>query len=172
MGPVTEPRAKIAPLAPERFGVQFTIDKATHERLRYVQSLLAPDVAPSDLARVFALGLECLQENLERKKFGKCSRPGKRRGSKNNRYVPPEIKREVWKRDNGQCTFVGTGGKRCESREGLEFDHIDPVARGGRTTVTNLRLLCRAHNQYAAECTFGSEFMRGHRPEPSPASRT
>jgi len=33
------------------------------------------------------------------------------------------------------------------------------VARGGQATVENVRLRCRAHNQYAAECTFGKDFM-------------
>ena len=56
-------------------------------------------------------------------------------------------------------------GKRCEARTRLEFDHIEPVARGGRATVGGLRLRCRAHNQYAAECTLGTEFMSGKRQE-------
>ena len=163
MAPVPGPRAKLAPLAPERFGIQFTIDKETHDRLRNVQALLGPSVPNSDLAKVFALALECLEEKLEKRKFGKSSRPGKQRGSKNRRYVSPAVKRAVYKRDGGQCTFVGTGGKRCEARETLEYDHVDPVARGGRATVSGIRLLCRTHNQYAAECTFGSEFMRGKR---------
>jgi hypothetical protein len=34
-----------------------------------------------------------------------------------------------------------------------------PVARGGDATVENLRLLCRAHNQHAAERAFGADFM-------------
>jgi hypothetical protein len=41
----------------------------------------------------------------------------------------------------------------------LEFDHIEPVARGGRASVSGVRLRCRAHNQYAAECAFGAGFM-------------
>jgi hypothetical protein len=41
----------------------------------------------------------------------------------------------------------------------LEFDHVEPVARGGRATVAGIRLRCRAHNQYAAECAFGAGFM-------------
>jgi hypothetical protein len=45
----------------------------------------------------------------------------------------------------------------------LEFDHILPVARGGESTADNLRLRCRAHNQYEAERTFGAEFMRQKR---------
>jgi 5-methylcytosine-specific restriction endonuclease McrA len=45
----------------------------------------------------------------------------------------------------------------------LEFDHIDPVACGGESTKANLRLLCRAHNQHAAERAFGAEFMERKR---------
>ena len=30
-------------------------------------------------------------------------------------------------------------------------------------TVAGIRLRCRAHNQYGAECTFGAEFMRHKR---------
>jgi hypothetical protein len=58
---------------------------------------------------------------------------------------------------------VGDGGRRCEARRGLQFDHVLEVARGGEATVDGIRLLCRAHNQFAAERTFGSEFMRHKR---------
>jgi len=44
-------------------------------------------------------------------------------------------------------------------RAWLEFDHIEPVARGGTATVEGMRLRCRAHNQYAAECAFGAGFV-------------
>src|SRR4029077_17656893 len=52
---------------------------------------------------------------------------------------------------------------RCSARKFLEFDHIEPVARGGRATVEGIRLRCRAHNQYEAERTFGAEFMSAKR---------
>ena len=45
----------------------------------------------------------------------------------------------------------------------LEFDHVEEVARGGRASVTGIRLRCRAHNQYGAECAFGAGFMRERR---------
>jgi hypothetical protein len=45
----------------------------------------------------------------------------------------------------------------------VEFDHIEAFARGGEATVDGIRLLCRAHNQYEAERTFGAEFMRHKR---------
>ena len=34
------------------------------------------------------------------------------------------------------------------------------MARGGEATIGNVRLRCRWHNQFTAECEFGSEFMR------------
>jgi hypothetical protein len=37
------------------------------------------------------------------------------------------------------------------------------VARGGTASVDGIRLRCRAHNQFTAECTFGAGFMREKR---------
>jgi len=73
--------------------------------------------------------------------------------------IAPGRFREVWKRDQGRCAYVSPAGRRCESRWMLEFDHVHEFARGGEATVDNVRLLCRAHNQYLAECTFGAGFM-------------
>jgi hypothetical protein len=161
--PLPGPRPKVTPLSPQRFGVRFTVDQATHDMLRDVQALLDPSVPSGDIAKVFALALECLKSKLEQQKCGKRARPGKRRGSKNARYIPDDIKNAVWDRDGGQCTFVGAGGKRCDAKATLEYYHVQPVARGGRATVAGVRLLCRAHNQFEAERVMGAEFMAGKR---------
>jgi predicted N-acetyltransferase YhbS len=58
---------------------------------------------------------------------------------------------------------VSGEGKRCDARAALQFDHIEPYARGGQATVGNIRLRCRAHNQYAAEQVYGEQFMAGRR---------
>jgi hypothetical protein len=81
------------------------------------------------------------------------------------RYISAPIRRAVWERDQGQCTFVSANGTRCKARQFLEFDHIEPVARGGRATVAEMRLRCRAHNQYEAERVFGAGFMSAKRDE-------
>ncbi len=60
--------------------------------------------------------------------------------------APRSIRDAVWARDGGRCVFL-SGGRRCESRRGLELDHILPLAAGGTSSASNLRLLCRAHNQ-------------------------
>lgn len=61
------------------------------------------------------------------------------------RHIPTKLKAAIWKRDNGRCTY-----KNCESTHFLEYDHIKPLARGGKTEANNLRLLCRTHNQLEA----------------------
>jgi 5-methylcytosine-specific restriction endonuclease McrA len=73
----------------------------------------------------------------------------------NGRYIPARIRDEIYERDHGQCTFVGTNGKRCASRSALQIDHINPVARGGASTEDNLRLLCAYHNRSEAERLLG-----------------
>jgi hypothetical protein len=58
---------------------------------------------------------------------------------------------------------VSGDGHRCDERKFLEYDHELPLARGGQTSIANLRLRCRAHNQLEAECVFGAGFMEEKR---------
>ncbi|MFL5812016.1 MAG: HNH endonuclease [Bdellovibrionia bacterium] len=74
---------------------------------------------------------------------------------KNPRFIPAALKRAVWRRDKSQCSFMSSDGRRCSSRYGLQIDHQVPVALGGVATYDNLRLLCRAHNQYEAVIKLG-----------------
>jgi hypothetical protein len=73
--------------------------------------------------------------------------------------IPAEVRRRVWERDGGRCTFTAADGTLCGSRWMLELDHVIPRAVGGPSTVEGLRLRCRAHNLLHAEETFGREHM-------------
>ena len=154
-------RAKVTPLSPERFALHLTIGQGTHDKLRYAQALLGHPVPSGDLAQVLDRALEALIVALENRKFAATSRPrpGQRRTTGGGRYIPAAVKRLVWERDAGRCSFVSEAGQRCPARTRLEFDHLDPVARGGQATAARMRLRCRAHNQYEAERTFGAGFI-------------
>ena len=66
-----------------------------------------------------------------------------------SRSIPSHLRKYIWERDAGQCTYVHYETKRrCASRHLLQIDHIQPFALGGRTEKENLRLLCAGHNQY------------------------
>jgi hypothetical protein len=56
------------------------------------------------------------------------------------RLIPPEVKKEVWKRDNGRCVI-------CGETKNLHFDHDLPFSKGGTSiSAKNVRLLCMSHN--------------------------
>jgi len=74
------------------------------------------------------------------------------------------IRDAVWRRDGGRCAYTAEEGTRCAATTQLEYDHIIPWARGGRSDdPENTRLLCRPHNLYLARKTFGDRVPRGPR---------
>jgi hypothetical protein len=77
-------------------------------------------------------------------------------GRSAGRRVPRRVRDAVWARDGGRCAFVSSEGRRCECRRALELDHIRPFSLGGRSDAsTNIRLLCREHNQLERRLKLG-----------------
>ena len=83
------------------------------------------------------------------------ARAGKRNSAGTTRWISAAIKAAIWKRDEGRCAYLSDDGRRCESRDCLEYDHIVPWADGGLFSVENLRLLCRPHNLRLGRRRFG-----------------
>jgi hypothetical protein len=160
-------RPIIETTSPERYRVQFTIGRESHDKLRRVQALLRREIPDGDPGAIFDRALTLLLAKVERTKLGAGAkprppgptRPGTDkegwRGVPALRHVPSDVKRGVLCRDGGQCGFVAHDGQRCEERTFLEFHHLQPYALGGRATVENISLRCRRHNQYEGELIFG-----------------
>jgi hypothetical protein len=152
--------------SPERYRVQLTIGKESHERLRRLQSLLRREIPSGDAGAIVERALALLLDKVESAKIGATKnprpsppiRPGTDRSlprSTRVRDIPRHVKREVWRRDGGQCAFVGPDGHRCTERAFLEFHHVQAHALGGPATADNISLRCRRHNQYEGELVFG-----------------
>lgn len=82
------------------------------------------------------------------------------------RYIRLQVRRVVRMRAQDRCEFVystlnqhPTSHKRCDSRSGLQFEHITPFAMGGANTEGNLKLYCPAHNRLSALQAYGREKM-------------
>ena len=170
-GPTPYPptrRPIIENTSPERYRVQFTIDKDSHDRLRRLQALLRREIPTGDAGAIVERALILLLEKVETAKVGAAKRPRAPRamrpgtdGPTSSRDVARDVKRSAWRRDGGQCAFVSADGHRCTERAFLEFHHVQPFAHGGPATVDNISLRCRRHNQYEAELVFGTSSAPG-----------
>ncbi|MPZ16379.1 MAG: hypothetical protein GEV06_00480 [Luteitalea sp.] len=148
--------AVVAPLAPSRYKVSFTISAETYAKLQEAQALLRHVVPTGDPALIFDRALTLLVTECARTTRAATDRPNPSgRPTAGSRHIPAAVKRTVWQRDGGQCAFVSSSGRRCAERSFLQFHHVVPYAKGGEASVENTELRCRSHNLYEAEREFG-----------------
>ena len=153
-------RPFVQPLAPERYKLQLTIARETHDTLRQLQDLLRHAIPGGDPARIIDRALTLLLRDVLRQKCGATRSPRMgAAGSSESRAIPAAVRRAVWARDGGRCAFVGTHG-RCTETAFLEYHHRQPFAAGGTATVQNIELRCRAHNAYEAHLFFTGDVAR------------
>ena len=151
-----DPRPVVRPLAPERYEIRFTASADTRERLRRAQDLLGHAIPSGDIAQVIDRALILLVADLERRKFAATPRPRPTAGqSEDSRNIPAEVRRGAVARDEGRCAFVAPNGRRCGERRFLEFHHVIPYGAGGKPSIENIQLRCRAHNGYEARRFYG-----------------
>jgi len=114
---------------------------------------------------------ECMKQALAswpKKRRAATGRPRATGGKKSiSRTIPAQVRRVVWERDEGRCTFVSDDGHRCSATRRLQLHHDLAYSRGGPATVENIRLLCAMHNDFMARADFGDrhmdQFTRGAR---------
>jgi hypothetical protein len=160
--PVPAHRPIVAPLAPERYRVQFTASAETYKKLRRAQDLLRHQFPDGDPGAIIDRALTLLLDDLARKKLSAADRPRSSGGSSpGSRHIPAEVKRAVLIRDGEQCAFVAASGRRCGERGMLEFHHVKPYAAGGQATVENIQMRCKRHNAHEAERYFGPRITAG-----------
>ena len=160
--PVPQFRAAVVtPLAPDRYKLQVTLTRETHEKLRRAQALARHTLPDGDVGSILDRALTLLIDDLERRRFARVAspRPSPGESTASGRHIPAAVRRAVWQRDEGRCAFVGRTG-RCRETAFLEFHHVAPYAAGGAATADNIQLRCRAHNQYEARLFFGDTLVR------------
>ncbi len=138
--------------------LQLQVSKQTIEkldRLKKLRSHKNPNMTYSDLVDdlcdCLLRKIDPLEQKTDRTKNSKSTliRSARSTTHNNRRFISAKLKRAVWQRDNGQCTFVDPQTmNRCESMHLLQIDHIKPVFLGGEASHNNLRLLCHAHHKF------------------------
>jgi hypothetical protein len=116
------------PLGALRYRVEFTVSERYVELLEEARNLLQHQVPDRDVARVHELAMAAFVEQLRKRRLAASERPRRAAESDGSaparvaggvdRYVPAAIRREVWRRDGGCCTFEDASGRRCRERAG------------------------------------------------------
>ncbi len=163
-------RPSAEPLGGSRYKVQFTAGPETHAKLVEAQALLRHQIPDGDLGRILDRALDALLRDVRRVKFAETERPQAKRAEASgpaSRHIPAAIRRAVAERDGERCTFVADDGRRCRTRDTLEFHHVVAFARSHRHRADEITLRCRAHNAIAATQDFGAAHMARFRRESS-----
>jgi hypothetical protein len=165
-GPPGAP-ARVEPLAPARYKIQFTAGAELRDKLMKLQALMRSSVPDGDLAVIIEEAVTEKLARLEAKRFGETrkARSGLEQTDTppSSRHIPAAVKRAVRKRDRGRCTFVDQQGRRCTEDRRLEFHHRKPFGRGGDHRPENICLMCKAHNTLFAERDYGKDVVDRYR---------
>ncbi|HEX9291602.1 MAG TPA: HNH endonuclease, partial [Anaeromyxobacteraceae bacterium] len=175
LAPATRPT--LQPVAEDTYSLRVTVDAAFKAELDELKALLSHKIPTGDLGAVLREAVRCAVEKhgkrkgaiVPARKAPKKAREPQRAASsvKARTVIPADVRRQVWKRDQGRCGWIGPDGRRCGSTWKLELQHVVEAALGGPSTVDNLALRCRGHNILDAEATFGRAHMaRFRRNEP------
>jgi len=153
-------RGRITPLSHGYSELSATLDDEATAALEDARALLGHSLPSGSIPLLIKRALLLLARELRRKKFAQVDKPRAPKHALTGPRIPAHVRRAVVERDGETCAFVSADGHRCDSRERVEFDHIEPLARGGESTAENVRLHCRTHNQYRAKQLFGAGFMQ------------
>jgi hypothetical protein len=153
---------------PQLYQMQFTTTEEHAELIEKAKALLSHTSTELSLGELHLQAMRLLVEALEKKRFGAKRSATKSAGSTNSprwrgRHVPSPLRRQVYERDQGQCTFADEHGRRCPETHFIHIHHLTPFAQGGSHQLDNLTLRCAAHNTLAAEQDFGRERVAAKR---------
>jgi len=164
----TAPQPSVIATAPRRFTLTVMMSGDMKERLEHYRALVSEALPGADLAQILDDALKLAIAQREKRKLAATDQPRTPRASANPRTVPAHVRRDVYARDDGRCTFVSDDDHRCESRSHLQFDHIEPVARGirGRSMTASLRF------SHCAIASFSASSRICARSAPGSASET
>lgn len=154
LNPESIPKEKVRPLDENTFEIKIVIDHRLKAKLDQLKSLMShkhPHMSYEELLEELAdkaLAKLDLRQHTALPAPEVVYKPIISKKTSSSRYIPINIKRFVWQRDQGRCQFQGIKHK-CNSTHFIQIDHIKPYSLNGSSTdPQNLRLLCGQHNRW------------------------
>ena len=163
------------PLTPTETRLHLTVSPAFLERLEEARLALSHSLPAATVEDVLSAGLDLILDR-DRKRKGLVANPrlapAKAPTEPGASYIPAAVRREVWQRDQGRCQWKLDSGGVCGSRLRVELDHVRLRCRGAKPIASELRLLCRSHNDLAARQALGDGVMDRYTRKRTSARRT
>ncbi len=156
----TAPVVPAKPAAQTRIRVSFTAEEEVVRKLEKLQELLGGVT----LAEVCDRAAEVLLEQVDpvrraRRRQQKKAKPLMPRKTPKPKTEPRRprlaVADEVKVESGMRCSYTSPVGVRCIETRFLTIDHIQPYALGGKSTKSNSRCYCKAHNLHAGRQSFG-----------------
>ena len=141
--------------------IELTVPDAVLEQIEEALDMDSHIDPSRNVAELLARALATYVTARKRDRFGVTRAPRAPAANRETRRVPAASLRAAYEESGGQCQYVSPEGRRCTARAFLEVDHVVPRAQGG--DHHSIRILCRAHNQRAAEIELGTPLMEAAR---------
>jgi hypothetical protein len=168
------PAFDVEPLTAELRRLHITVSRRLLEKLDAARDALSHSHPGASRDEIIEAGLDLLLERAAKRR-GLVKNPRKQAPRQRSapasptpaaakaraRYVPASVRREIWKRDQGQCRWPTHDGGICGSTCRVEIDHAaKPFAKGERILKPeDGRLLCAFHQDVSARQVYGDEHM-------------
>jgi hypothetical protein len=169
------PVLRVEPLSASERRVHLTVSPAFLEKLEEARLALSHSMPGATVEDVLSAGLDLIIDR-DRKRKGLVEKPRPAppdaSAEPGATYIPAAVRREVWQRDQGRCQWKLASGGICGSRLRAELDHVNLKCRGAKPIASELRVLCRAHNDLAARQALGDAVMDRYKRKRTAARRT
>jgi len=168
--PTSNPRPAVEPLTADLRRLHVTVSRRFLEKLEAAKDALSHAKPGAGAEAILEAGLDLILARRAKRR-ALVERPRKATApppaAADTGHIPAEVRRAVWTRDEGRCQWPLDSGDTCGATHPVELDHVLPRARGGPSTVDNLRILCRRHNDLAARLAFGEQWMERCKARPA-----
>lgn len=158
ISPENVPKERIRELTPEHTQVNLVMSESLVQKLTKLKNLLSHTKTNFQYVELIEHMADMALKKLDPEAANSRKAPpapvtsqaeSHSRPRVRSRYIPQNLRREVWRRSHGQCCYRNPEtGLRCGVKRFLEIDHINAYSLGGKNTLSNLQLLCDAHNRW------------------------
>jgi 5-methylcytosine-specific restriction endonuclease McrA len=163
------PRDQIRPLNDEFSEVRFAATNSLIEELEEIRGLLAHSHPGATLAElVEILAREYRKRHHPEEKAKRYQERNQQKEVVQKEAVQNDQVRSTLRvpshplthalvlRDGYQCSYRDPStGRSCDSKHGLQIDHVKSWSKGGKTELGNLRFLCANHHRRVSFLEFG-----------------